>query len=195
MAISKLKNEKKVIGFFIFAAMIVFIVSAVFLFISIQKDELGGSFITAMLLFISGYGLIVFIARAVRYNFISKLQEAVLNEGISDISRLSENFGKSSESIEKQLNFLIDNGYLDGYSIVGGRVINEEAEELRLQMLEEQYYKKQMEMQKAESEKTARKTAQKKTIESEKCPNCGAKVKFENDSVICPYCGNSLKKE
>ena len=198
MAIAKLKNEKKLISFFIVVCTIIFIVSGVFLIQSIKKDELGGSFLTAMLLFISGYGLITFVARALRYKFIAKLQHSVLVENITSIPELEKKYSKSNKEIEKQLTFLINNGYLEEYSIVGERVINKEAERARLEMLRTTYLEKQVELQKIQVDNQTKKAAapaKKKTIESEKCPNCGAIVKFTNDSAECPYCGNSLKKE
>lgn len=196
MAITKLKNEKKIVTFFAIACAIIFLVSAIFLIQSIKKDELGGSFLTAMLLFVSGYGFIIFIARIVRYKFIAKLQKAVLEEDVKSIPELEKKFGKSNKEIEKQLTFLIDNGYLEEYSIVGDRVINQEAERIRLEMLKSTYLEKQVELQKIQADKQEKKTQpKKKTIESEKCPNCGAIVKFNNGSATCPYCGNSLKQE
>lgn len=188
MAVTKLKNEKKLITFFIISSAIVFVTSAIFLLVSINKDELGGSFITAMLLFISGYGLIVFIARALKYKFITKLQDAIIKGGERDLSVLAEKFSKSLSTIEEKVTFLIDNGYLPGFSISGQILINEEE---KSQILKKEFYQNQIIETKNKEEK---KVLRKKIIESEKCPNCGAKVKFNEGSADCPYCGNSLKK-
>lgn len=197
MAIGKLQKERNFIAFLVLVCMTVLVISGLFLFISIKRDELGGCLITAMLLFISGYGLIVFIARAVRYKFIAKLQKAVIVDGVQEINQLSTNLGKDEDDIVKELNFLINNGYLDGYAIVRGRVVNKEAEEIRLEMLKATHLEKQEELRRAQKEAPQSKPIppKKKRIESEKCPNCGAIVKFNNGSAICPYCGNSLKQE
>lgn len=198
MAIGKLQKERNFIAFLVLVCITVLVISGLFLFVSIKRDEIGGCLITAMLLFISGYGLIVFIARAVRYKFISKLQKAIIVDGVQEISQLSTDLGKDEDDIVKEVNFLINNGYLDGYALVRGRVINKEAEEIRLEMLKATHLAKQEELRRAQKEAQGAKQQlppKRKRIESEKCPNCGAIVKFNNDSAVCPYCGNSLKKE
>lgn len=197
MAIGKLQNERNFIAFLILVCVTVLVISGSFLFVSIKRDEMGGSLICAMLLFISGYGLIVFIARAVRYKFVAKLQKAVIVDGVQEIKQLSTDLGKGEDDIVKELNFLLNNGYLDGYALVGGRVVNKEAEEIRLEMLKATHLEKQEELRRAQKETQGTKpvSPKKKRIESEKCPNCGAIVKFNNGSAVCPYCGNSLKQE
>lgn len=198
MAIGKLQNERNFIAFLVLVCMTVLVISGSFLLVSIKKDEIGGCLICAILLFISGYGLIVFIARAVRYRFIAKLQKAIIVDGVQEIKQLSTDLGKGEDNIVKELNFLINNGYLDGYALVRGRVVNKEAEEIRLEMLKATHFEKQEELRKVQKESQGAKQPlppKRKRIESEKCPNCGAIVKFNNGSAVCPYCGNSLKQE
>lgn len=192
-----LSNEKKIITFFIFATAIVFVLSVFFLLRSIKVDELGGSFISAMLLFISAYGLIVFIARSVRYSFITKLQKAVLDENITSISELELKFNKSNAQIVKQLNFLINNGYLSSYYVSGDYVLNEQEEAMKLKIARETMYREKIkqEIKEEEAKKVKSSNKKKSQIESSKCPNCGAKVKFEEGSTVCVYCGNVLNKE
>lgn len=190
MDIIKLKNEKKLITFFIVVASIVFIFSSIFIYKSIKVKELGGSFISAMLLFISGYGLIVFSNKLIKYKRVIVIQKAVLEDGILDINLLSETFERSDEKIEKDLTYLIDNGYLSGYELVGDYLINLEEERIRKDKMRQAYLKqKEIENQKSEPKRRRR------SIESNKCPNCGATVQFDGEGkATCMYCGNSLKK-
>lgn len=187
MALNKLKNEKSLIIFFIIASTGVLGLSIFFLFKSIERDELGGSFLTAMLIFISAYGLIVFIKRAIRYSLIRKIQKAVIVDNIYDISIIAQNLGKPEEKIEEEVNFLINNGYLPEFEVVADRIINPEQERARRDRATEELIKEKTQ------EQQKRQPQRRRTI-SEKCPNCGAKVKFSDDETECPYCGNSLKK-
>ena len=117
MALNKFKNEKNLIRFFWIVSLVVFGLSTWFLFSSMRADEIGGCFISAMLLFISGYGLIVFVARSLRYRFLTKLQYAVLVDEVRYVSSLAEMFGKSPEKINRELQFMINSGYLEDFNI------------------------------------------------------------------------------
>ena len=186
MALNKFKSEKNLMRVFLIVAFVVFGLSLWFLLSSVKRDELGGSFISAMLLFISGYGIIIFIARSIRYAFLTKIQKAILVEEEKNISTLAEKFGKSEEKITKEIQFMINSGYLEDYKIYDNSVVMSEREYVQGVM-------KQREQARQENKVTQKPT--KKSIRSEKCPNCGAKIKFDGESqVSCPYCGNTLVK-
>ena len=191
MGLEKLKNEKKLIRFFIVASFIIFITSAVFLFLSIQKDELGGSFISAMLLFISGYGICVFLARMRKYKLAAQVQDAILNEGLFLVEEISQHLKRNMKKTESQVKFLVDNGYLNGYKLMGGEIINEAAEKEKINAFKDSVGKKQA----ATEATTEKKAVKRKSIQSEKCPNCGAVVQFKDGKATCGYCGNLLNKE
>ena len=188
----KLQNEKKVITFFLIATIVIFIGSIIFLFASIKKDELGGSFISAMLLFISGYGSLVFVSKAVKYRFLTKLQTAILDDGILDFASLMEQFGKSEKKITKEVDFMLKNGYLAGMEIEDGRLIDPEAERIANEIMMQKLVERQM--KKSQEQPVKEEKKKRKRVESEKCPNCGARVKFKEGSAECPYCGNSLNR-
>ena len=195
MALNKFKNEKNIIRFFLIVSIVVFGLSIWFLFSSMKADEIGGCFISAMLLFISGYGAIVFVARIIRYAFLTKLQHAVIVDEIRKVSSLCELFGKTTEKINRELQFMINSGFLEDYFIKDEEFIYstsqlEEAREKRIQV-------KQVEqMMKATEEKKGKQEQSKKqVIRSQKCPNCGAKINFDNkNEAVCPYCGNNLTR-
>ena len=68
-------------------------------------------------------------------------------------------------------------------------------------MKKQDFYDRQAELKKYQTEKALKmekaepKPERKKVIKSDKCPNCGATVKFDEGACECPYCGNSLKME
>ena len=201
MAINKFKNERSIISFFLVVAIGVFGVSLWFLLTSIKKDELGGSFISAMLLFISGYGSIVFVARAIRYAFLTKLQKAILVENIVEVSELEVKFGKNEKQIKREIEFMINSGYLEDYKLYDNRLISASVQRATMDRLREKQAQKQKELenvgsqQQENSDKKSQKK-QKDVIKSEKCPNCGAKIKFNSEKqTSCPYCGNNLTKD
>lgn len=182
MGANKLANERKLMWVFTSICAVILILSIVFLIQSINRAELGGSFLSAMLLFISGYGLVIFIARQVRYGFLTKLIKSVNEDNVTNISSLAETLSTNEKKIEKELNFAINNGFLPGKEIINNELVDE---------LHEQIH---MDMQRIRRVKTSTPKKEKKTVISEKCPNCGAKVRFEDGVAECPYCGNSLKK-
>ena len=144
MAVKKLNTEKSIITFLLLTSLVVLGVSSLFLYKSIQRDELGGSFLSAMLIFISMYGLIVFIKRAKKYSFISKVQRAVLVENIYDINSLCKKFEKSSEKIAEEVKFLINNGFLSPYVLVGERIVDPVKERAKIEKSREQYIKEKV---------------------------------------------------
>ena len=194
MALNKFKNEKNLIRFFWIVSLVVFGLSAWFLFSSMRADEIGGCFISSMLLFISGYGLIVFVARSLRYRFLTKLQYAVLVDEVRYVSSLAEMFGKSPEKINRELQFMINSGYLEDFNIEDEEVIYSESEKREQKELETKKHAEQM-SKRVEEKKAKQEPAKKQVIRSQKCPNCGAKIKFDNkNEVVCPYCGNNLTR-
>ena len=197
MALNKFKNEKKIIVVFLIATIVILGLSIFFLYSSNLADEMGGIFISAMIAFISGYGIIVFTQRIVRYSFLAKLQRAILVENLRTVFLLKERFGKSEKRICDDVQFMINSGYLadlklrnDGEISSDKEVSNEIARE-RVKII------KQAEKEVKELvEKKEQKSSKKQVIKSQKCPNCGAKITFdETNETVCPYCGNRLTRQ
>lgn len=197
MALNKFKNEKKLIVFFLVCSIVVLGLSACFLYFSTQSDELGGIFISAMLGFISGYAAIVFIARLIKYSFLTKLQNAILVENIRTITVLIDYLGATREKITKEVQFMINSGYLGELKIRDGETIYSDREQARINEVERAKLIKRVEFEaKAMAEKKAEKGSKKQVIKSQKCPNCGAKIDFdETNETNCPYCGNTLTRQ
>lgn len=190
MAVNKFNNEKNIMKFFLIAAIVVFGLSVWFLITSMNAEEIGGGFISAMLLFISGYALIVFTMRLARYRFLTKLQRAILVDGVRKVSELQSLFKKSNTKINRELQFMINSGFLEDFNVLEEEVIYSEREVS--EQRKKEHSSKQAEQQlKIKEEKVPRK----QVIKSQKCPNCGAKIDFNNKSEVdCPYCGNHLTK-
>lgn len=191
MSKEKLIKERKFMIFLAVASFIVFVASFVFLWFGIKRDDIGGSFIWSMLIFISTYGFVTFIIRSIKYASIAKVQKAILDDNVKTIYELEELFNKKTEEVEKDVNFLINNGYLDGYEIVGNSILSEEeCVKIALQEKAPKVKLCEHEINEAKGKKPP-----KRGIRSDKCPNCGAKVKFEEGKATCPYCGNTLNRE
>ena len=194
MGKEKLKNEKNVLWSFIFVSSVILLISAIFFFSSLKKEELGGLLITSMLLFMSAYALFVFIGRIVRYNRITKIQNAIYDEKLYTIHELKDKFVFSDKTLIKDLEFMLKNGYLGNLKYHNGRFVDPKEEEEKANRVKEEIirYKEELKKQVEASQSTTK--PKKKRIVSEKCPNCGAKVDFVDGTAECPYCGNSLNK-
>lgn len=196
MGKAKLKNEKATMISLILISSVVFILSFIFLVVSTKKEELGGTLLCAMLAFISGYAVSVFILRIIRYSRITKIQSLILDESYAKLEDISSKIKVSLKTTHKDVKFLIDNGYLDGYRLYEDKVVNIKLEQQRIDELKKNAY---LNYQKnVQAEKTATKEQskpKKKRITSDKCPNCGASVTFVGGEANCPYCGNDLNEE
>ena len=197
MALNKFKNEKRVIIFFLVSSIVVFILSGIFLYSSTLADEMGGIFISAMLLFISGYGAIVFIKRLIKYRFLKKMQNAIMVENIRLVSSLQSKFGKNKKRLLEDIKFMVNGGYLGDLKLRGEEALLSDKEIAEQKEIERAKFIKQTEIQAKEIiEKKETKGSKKHVINSQKCPNCGAKINFDTtNETSCPYCGNILTRQ
>lgn len=186
----KLKNEKSTIISFIVVSMLIFILSFIFLVVSLGKEELGGTLLCCMLAFISAYATIVFIGRIIRYSRITKIQTCILDDNMASLEQISQNIKFGVKTIKKDIKFMIDCGYLSGYKLYEDKIVNVEQEKQKLEEIRKQTL---LSMANANTNKTTQQN--KKRITSDKCPNCGAAVTFVSGEADCPYCGNSLNEE
>lgn len=193
----KLVKEIQIMTGFAIAVFVLALGSGIFLYASIQRDEMGGLIISSMLLFISCYALIVFLARLRKYNKVKRVQSAILKENITDIELLQEKFSDSRREVVKKVKFLIDNGYLEGYFIHGNHVVSKEQEReaavsranKEREILELKYQQEKEKLLKSRENK--QKEAAPIRVE---CPSCGAVNLVEESTELCVYCGNVLKK-
>lgn len=185
MAKAKLRNEKDGILGLLIVGFVIFVASFIFFIVSVKREELGGILLTAMLVFISGYAIIVSVSKLIKYNRVSKIQDLVLNEKIYNFNVISERLEISEKVLLKDIQFMVDNGYLGDLQVINGEIVNIKERQAQLERL-----KKLNDQQKASTQIKPKS----KKIVSEKCPNCGASVDFGADQIECPYCGNSLNK-
>ena len=185
----KLKNEKTTMISFVVMAFVVLAASLIFLMVSVNKEELGGTILCSMLAFISGYAFFVFIARLIRYARLSSMQSMIIDENVRTISELQDRLNVSTKTVYKDVQFLMSNGYLEGYEVLGDNLINVHEERIN------RYNESRAEIIKEAQKIEEHKKSKKKKITSSKCPNCGAKVKFKAGEAECPYCGNLLNEE
>ena len=197
MALNKFKNERKIIIAFLIVTIVIFGLSLFFLYSSKLADEMGGIFISAMIAFISGYGIIVFIKRLIKYAFLQKLQNAILVENVRKVSLLQEKFGKGKKRIIDNVQFMINSGYLGDLKLRNNEEISSDKEVANEIARERVKIMKQAEKEVKELvEKKEQKSSKKQVIKSQKCPNCGAKINFdETNETVCPYCGNKLTRQ
>lgn len=197
MALNKFKNERKIIIAFLIVTIVIFGLSLFFLYSSKLADEMGGIFISAMIAFISGYGIIVFIKRLIKYAFLQKLQNAILVENVRKVSLLQEKFGKGKKRICDDVQFMINSGYLADLKLRNNEEISSDKEVANEIARERVKIMKQAEKEVKELvEKKEQKSSKKQVIRSQKCPNCGAKINFdETNEIVCPYCGNKLTRQ
>lgn len=194
MGKAKLNNEKNVMYSFIFVSMVIFIISVIFFTISLKKEELGGLLITSMLVFMSAYALFVFIGKTIRYNRITKIQNAIYEEKLLTIKELKDRFTFPDKVLIKDLEFMLKNGYLGNLKYYNGKFVDQKEEEQKAAQVKDEIIRYKEELKKQVEAAHAANKQKRKRIVSEKCPNCGAKVEFVDGSAECPYCGNSLNK-
>lgn len=182
MNYKKLNQEMISFTMLMMVSIIIVIVSAVYIKVGYDKDNIiymiGGAFFLCFAL----YGLFVFIKRIQKVELARKSGDMILYEKIRSVEEISKKLKKDKRRVAGSILFLIDNSYIEGVRI--------ERDTIVLLAEEEQ---KRNEERAIEVAKIVNKTNSKKFLNSAKCKNCGATVVFNGEKAICPYCGNLLK--
>lgn len=182
MNYKKLNQEMISFVILMMVSIIIVIISAVYIKVGYDKDNIiymiGGAFFLCFAL----YGLVVFVKRIQKVELARKSGDMILYEKLRSVEEISKRLKKDKNKVAGSIIFLIDNSYIEDVRIERDTVI----------LVAEEKQKKAEEMA-VEVAKIVNKTNSKKFLNSAKCKNCGATVVFNGEKAICPYCGNLLK--
>ena len=172
----KIKQDYNILYALICFCLIIAFVAVGFMVEGIITSSIYFIVIPIIVLCILLYACIVFSIR------IHKLSKALKVSKIEIADKLKI----SLDEVDTRMNFLENHNYIPNCTITDGVI---ETDEYRMRKHDEK--KKDVivrEMAKQEAEKEVSKT-------SGECSNCGARVVFQGDSTLCPYCNTVVKSE
>ena len=192
-----IKSERTLIVVLLLFSLAMLGLAGLFFYRSQMDEAMIDIVIAAVLLFVCGYAVIVFVSKLAKQCFYGKIEKLIEKKGMRTIAEIKEVVKKSDQDILKAIEYLRENNYLDEFFVSGGVILNVREETERRRRYEEQ--KKEITLQWLQSQKEIAQN-QKKIVEdmnkevSELCESCGAVVKFKGNRGVCPYCGSPVKK-
>ena len=182
----KIKQDYNILYALMCFCLIIAFVAVGFMVEGIITSSIYFIAIPIIVLCILLYACIVFSIRIHKLSKALKVSKIIFKEGSVSKIEIADKLKISLDEVDARMNFLENHNYIPNCTITDGVI---ETDEYRMRKHDEK--KKDVivrEMAKQEAEKEVSKT-------SGECSNCGARVVFQGDSTLCPYCNTVVKSE
>ena len=123
----------------------------------------------------------MFFIRIKKLSNAIKVSSLIFKEGSISKLAIAQKLNISLDEVDVRVEFLENHSYIPKCTITDGVI---ETDEYRMKKYEKNKVNKEVVQKELSQEKT-----------SGECSNCGARVVFEGNSTLCPYCDTVIKSE